>query len=160
MKEEYRNIEGYSFYQVSNLGNVKSLKFNKERILKPSKDISGYDFVVITSNKKRKTIKIHQLVAMAFLNHKPNGMKIVVDHIDNDKDNNKLSNLQLISHRKNTSKDKNGASKYTGVSKFKKGNKWVAHIRINSKSKYLGLFNCELAAAHAYNKALKNELCN
>ena len=47
---------------------------------------------------------------MAFLNHKPNGNKLVVDHINNVKTDNRLSNLQIITQRKNTSKDRTGGS--------------------------------------------------
>ncbi len=53
---------------------------------------------------------------------------------------------------------KNKSSIYTGVFWHKTANKWVSQIRINNKAKYLGLFNCELAASHAYQKALKELL--
>jgi hypothetical protein len=95
------------------------------------------------------------LVAMAFLNHKPCGHKLVVDHIDNNPLNDRLYNLQVITHRQNCSKDKKGTSKYTGVTWEKRINKWKAHIRINSKLKYLGYFTDELKAANAYKKALE-----
>jgi hypothetical protein len=94
---------------------------------------------------------------MAFLNHKPDGTnKIVVDHINNIKTDNRLVNLQLISQRENTSKDKkNGTSQYTGVCWKKSKNKFEAQININNKYKYLGLFTDEYEAHLAYEKALK-----
>jgi len=56
MVEIYKDVIGYEgIYQVSNLGNVKSLKFNKERVLKPSKNVHGYFQVVIVLNCERKT---------------------------------------------------------------------------------------------------------
>jgi hypothetical protein len=167
MEEVYKDVLDYEgFYQVSNLGNVKSLerkvpfknsfKKLKERILKPSKDGRGYYKVSLAKNGINKTKLVHQLVAVAFLNHKPDGYKIVVDHIDSNPLNNNLKNLQLISQRENLSKDKKGySSKYTGVCWNKKSNKWVATIRINGKIKHLGLFHNEIDAANAYQAVLK-----
>lgn len=154
--EEYRDIPDYDgLYQVSNLGNVKSLKNNKERILKPSKN--RYLKVVLSKNDKNKTYTIHQLVAITFLNHKPDGtLKIIVDHKDNNNLNNRLDNLQLISQRENSSKDrKGGSSKYTGVYWDKRDSKWVSQLLINNKHKNLGYFDNEIEAADAYQIALK-----
>ncbi len=156
-KEIFKDIPGYeSLYQVSNLGNVKSLKYYKERILKPSDNGYGYYTIKLYKEGKQKTIRIHILVAMAFLNHVPDGYKIVVDHINNDKLDNRVENLQLITQRENNSKDKKGySSKYTGVTWHKVANKWVSTIRVGVKKKYLGLFIDEYEAHLAYQKALK-----
>ena len=155
--EIWKDVPGYEgYYQVSDLGNVKSIKFNKEKILKPRIDSHGYLRVDLFYKGKRKTIKVHQLVAMAFLNHTPDGYNgLIVDHKDNDKLNNRLSNLQLISARENSSKDKKGfTSKYTGVCWSKASNKWLSKITVNGKSKHIGYFKCELAAAAEYQKKL------
>ena len=154
--EIFKDIPGYEgIYQVSNLGRVKSLKYNKEKLLKPPVNNKGYYTVLLCCEGKVKNFKIHQLVAMAFLNHTPDGYKLVVDHKDNDKLNNRLSNLQLVTVRHNVSKDrKGGTSKYIGVHWNENSNKWKSEIRINGKQKYLGLFKCELSAHHAYQKAL------
>jgi hypothetical protein len=168
-QEEFRSIPGYEgYYEVSNFGNVKSLEREilingkypstvKERIFKLSLETRGYYVVHFNKNGKSKNMKIHVLVAMAFLGHVPDGtMKIVVDHIDNNPLNNHVSNLQLISNRENLSKDKkNGSSKYTGVLWSKATNKWRSEIRINGKKKHLGLFISEEEAHEAYQKALK-----
>ncbi len=167
--EEFRDVPGYEgLYQVSNLGNVKSLAktiirsngrkmSTKEKILKLP-IIGNYLSVGFCKNKKHKKYFVHQLVAMAFLNHIPNGNTgLVVDHIDNDSLNNNLENLQLISSRKNTSKDRTGGtSQYVGVSWNKCSKKWAASIWVNRKSKHLGTFTCELEASEAYQKALKD----
>jgi mevalonate pyrophosphate decarboxylase len=64
--ETWKPIPNYEgLYEVSNLGNVKSLRFNKEKILKPSKNNNGYFFVGLCKNCKSKTRTIHQLVAEA-----------------------------------------------------------------------------------------------
>lgn len=155
--EIWKKIKDYPDYEVSNLGNVKSLKFNKEKILKPSKDGKGYLKVALFKNGKSKTKKNHKLVAMAFLNHITNGYEIVVDHINNIPTDNRLENLQLITQRENVSKDiVNSSSKYTGVSWYKRDNKWKSSIRIKGNKKHLGYFKCEIEASKAYQEALKN----
>jgi len=163
--EIWKEIKGFEDYEVSNLGRVKSLarivttikgsRTYKEKILKANTDSTGYMVVTLYKNKKCKTIKVHILVAIAFLNHKPNGHKLVVDHIDNNPLNNKLGNLQIITQRKNTSKDVKGcSSKYTGVSWNKRFKKWRASIGLKGKTKHLGYFTDELEAAKAYQNAL------
>ena len=92
---------------------------------------------------------------MSFLGHNPCGFDTVVDHIDNNPMNNKLNNLQLISHRENCSKDrKQGASKYTGVSWFARDSKWRASISFKGSSVHLGYFKDELDAHYQYELAL------
>ena len=167
MKEVYKDIVGYEgHYQVSNLGNVKSLRRNskyrnsyrtiKEKILKYNIGTSGYYSVCLYKDNKYERIAIHQLVAIAFLNHKPNGFKLVVDHLNNIKTDNRLSNLQIVTNRENSSKDKEGySSKYIGVDWNKNHKRWRARIYINGKRKYLGQFKTEEEANLAYQKELK-----
>lgn len=164
MEEIWKDIPGYeNKYQVSNLGCVKSLNYNntgKESILKQHVDKENRCQVALYKKNVSKSIRVHQLVAMAFLGHKPDGtFELVVDHIDNNSLNNRLDNLQLITNRLNTSKDKkNKASKYTGVTWDKKNNKWLSQIKIKGKSKFLGRFLCEQKASEAYKIALNNLL--
>ena len=155
--EIWKDIPNYEgLYQVSSFGRVKSLKFKKERILKAETKNKNYLKVCLRIDNKNSIKTVHQLVAIAFLNHTINKGKIVVDHIDNNKFNNCLENLQLISHRENISKDKKGTSKYTGVHWDKLNKKWMAKIQKMNKTKYLGLFNCETSAHIQYLKALRN----
>jgi hypothetical protein len=103
-----------------------------------------------------KTKRIHKLVAMAFLGHIPAGYNLVVDHIDNNPLNNRLDNLQLISQRENTSKDKKGGtSDFIGVFN-KSSSKWASAIRINNKIINLGSFDTEQEASEYYQKALES----
>lgn len=156
--EVWKDIPEYEgLYQVSNLGNVRSLNYNKTgkaNIMKTPVNSRGYARVNLSLYKKPKVSKVHSLVARAFLKHKPCGMKIVVDHIDNNPLNNNLYNLQLITQRENCSKDKKGTSKYTGVSWSKSHNRWVARIRINGVQKNLGIFTDEKEAAQVYQNEL------
>jgi len=137
MIEEFRDVIGYNgYYQISNLGNVKSLKHGKEKILKPGVNTSGYLIVCLSENAKLSTKRVHQLVAMAFLGHTPNGYKgLFVDHVDNVKNNNTLNNLQLISNRENSSKDKRERmySKYIGITYNKMRDSWGGTIRFKGK---------------------------
>ena len=165
--EIWKDIPEYKgIYQASSFGVIKSLPrevlikgkypiISKEIIMTPFKDINGYLMVSLTKNNIKKLIKVHQLVAMAFLGHERCGHKIVVDHIDNDKLNNNLSNLQLITSRENTCKDiKIGTSKYIGVS-MSKNKKWIAQIVFNKKVISLGVFDSEIGASEYYQNALK-----
>lgn len=157
--EIYKDIIGYEgIYQVSNLGNVKSIKLSKEKILKPGVSGGYYLTVALCKDGKPKTKTVHQLVAEAFLNHKADGYKLVVDHINNIKTDNRVENLQLITHRYNCSKDRKGSSIYDGVHLEKSTSKWRARIQINGEKKNLGYFNCEFHAHIAYKKALTQHL--
>ncbi|MCP4354360.1 MAG: hypothetical protein GY793_01765 [Proteobacteria bacterium] len=152
-KEVWKDVKDYEgHYQVSNLGRVKSLKNNETVFLKLNIDGRGYYKVALSNKGTPKTFRVHVLVAEMFLNHTPNGTnKVVVDHINNDRLNNKYSNLQLISNRENSSKDKSGgSSKYVGVSWNKQTNKWLASIRVNGKQKYLGRYKSEKIASAVY----------
>jgi hypothetical protein len=157
MQEVFKDIPNYEgIYQVSNLGNVKSLKFNKEKIIKSGLNSRGYMVVVLSKQSIRETRSVHQLVALVFMNHKSIKTKIVIDHINDIKTDNRLKNLQIVSHRFNIYKTKIGySSNYKGVhfSNFYK--KWIAKIQINKRSINLGYFDCELKAHLAYQNKLK-----
>lgn len=155
MEEIWKTIEGFEDYQFSNHGRVKSLKFNKEKLLKPLFIKVGY-YIVSLSNSKKQSKFIHQLVATAFLNHKTCGYKLVVNHKDFDKLNNNVDNLEIVTARENTNKKHiKSSSKYTGVSWHKKYNKWWAQINIKGKGYHLGFFLNEIEASEAYQNKLK-----
>lgn len=159
--EIWRDIPNYEgLYQASTLGRIKSLNFNrtgKEGILKDNFDKKGYSGVRIFKDKKGKSFKVHKLIAMTFLGHVPCGYKKIVDHKDNNPSNNNVDNLQIITARKNTSKDKDlskKTSKFTGVFWLKDKRVWTSKMRINGKIKHLGYFNNELDASKYYNQAV------
>ena len=95
--EIWKDIKEYEgLYQVSNMGRVKSLNYNrsgKEKIMKQSFD-KGYLRVGLTKNRKIKTIKVHRLVAIAFIPNVEN--KPEVDHINTIKTDNRVENLRFV----------------------------------------------------------------
>ena len=112
MEEIWKDIEGYEgLYQVSNLGRVRSLDqertkphprntsmvmhyTQKGKVLKPKSDGVGYWQVCLWKDKKSKTIRVHRLVAEAFIPNPDNLPE--VNHIDEDKTNPIVTNLEWV----------------------------------------------------------------
>ena len=100
-REIWATIKGYEgLYEVSNHGNVRSLKYGKIRYLKPANNGNGYYFVNLSKNGIVKSFKVHRLVANAFIDNPLNLPQI--NHIDEDKTNNKVENLEWCNGRYNT----------------------------------------------------------
>ena len=111
MEEIWKDVKGYEGkYQVSNLGRVKSLdrvvnhngsktRTFPEKILKPNKVAFDYLQVTLYKNGKRKCKYIHNLVMESFVGEKLEGYE--VNHIDEDKSNNKLTNLEYLTRKEN-----------------------------------------------------------
>lgn len=95
MEEIYKDIVGYEgLYQVSNLGNVRSLPRKKCKgcILKPYHPTYGYEHVMLSRDGIQKCYKVHRLVAEMFI-EKPDG-KSEVNHINAIKTDNRVENLE------------------------------------------------------------------
>lgn len=110
MNEIWKDIPNYEgIYQVSNLGNFKSYDrivfFGKIKTLRPGKKLKfrknkhGYLYTVFSVNKVRKTIKVHRIVAQVFLENNDN--KLCVNHINGIKDDNRVENLEWVTHSEN-----------------------------------------------------------
>lgn len=98
--ETWKAIDGYEEYLVSNFGRVKSMKRNKEKILKPVKDKKrGYLHVCLSKNNKGCNFLIHRLVAQAFLDNCRNYPQ--VNHKDENKENNCIDNLEYCTNEYN-----------------------------------------------------------
>lgn len=93
MQEEWKDIEGYEgLYKVSSFGRIKSLYGGEERIMKQANHGHGYLMCALTKNGKLKSFTVHRLVAKAFI---PNPSNLPqVNHIDENKENNRVDNLE------------------------------------------------------------------
>ena len=111
MLEEWKPVVGYEgLYSVSNLGRVRSEERTKlsplqgtvrvKEKLRSLKTIEGYKAVGLSLNGKVKSFRVHRLVAEAFIINPEN--KPCVNHIDNDRANNSVDNLEWVTNRENT----------------------------------------------------------
>lgn len=106
MQEIWKDIKGYEgLYQISNLGNVKSLRrkvynhYIKERLLNPVIIKKGYLQIKLRKENNYKHFKVHRLVAQAFI---PNPKNLPqVNHKDGDKTNNCVDNLEWVTEKEN-----------------------------------------------------------
>lgn len=162
MHENEYEIPGFPFYKITSNGNVYSYKRGKKILMTPSISNSGYLLVGLRKEGKRKHIFIHQLMAMTFLGHVPNGHENVVDHINENKLDNRIENLRLISNRENVSIGKHKKRNLpTGVSIHRIKGAYRDYIYFRAqiyldKGTHLGLFKSPQAASEAYQQALIN----
>ena len=110
-KEEWKAIQGYEgIYEVSNFGKVRSLPrykrgnfdskvFIEGKTIKQVKNNRGYYIVQLSKNNKVKNFSVHRLVAEAFIPN-PNNFP-QVNHKDEDKSNNRVSNLEWMTLKRN-----------------------------------------------------------
>jgi len=98
VSENWKDIAGYEgHYQISDCGRVKSLKFGAELILAQAK--TNYLSVSLWLDGKLKVVKVHRLVAEAFIPNMDN--KPQVNHLDGNKFNNKVENLEWATRSEN-----------------------------------------------------------
>jgi hypothetical protein len=163
--EIWKDIKDYEgLYQVSNFGNIKSLErmvgcnggFKKinEVLCKTKEYKNGYKMISLSKFSKSKTMLIHRLAAIAFIDNK--GSNNVVNHKDGDRLNNRVDNLEWCSVRYNVThsfRNKQRSSNYTGVNftPRMKNKPWRCSLTDNKKRVHLGYFKTEIEASEAYN---------
>ena len=150
MNEIWKTIEGYPDYMISSMGRVKSLFFNKEKILKLTKSCKGYLKVDLRGIKRKNTL-VHKLVAQAFIPNPEN--KPYIDHINTNKTDNRVENLRWVTAKENSnnpntvnncikSSSKKSIIQFTLDGDFVK--KWVSlhSIQNNLKIPHNNISNC------------------
>lgn len=110
MKEIWKDIPSYEgYYQASTLGRIKSLKYwsnvqkkyyDRELILKTTKDKGGYPYLTLSKNGVKKTVRVHKLIALTFVPN-PNNYRHI-NHINKNKECNLPSNLEWCTQTYNT----------------------------------------------------------
>ncbi len=133
------------------------LKIIREKILKLNQNNQGYYQYCLTGDNGRKVLMRSQICWVANGNTLPH-KGIDIDHKNNDKTDDRFCNLQILTHRANTSKRSlsNGKTLPTGVTWDKKLNKYKSSIYINKQRKHLGYYNSISGASTAYQTMLVN----
>ena len=151
--EVFRSIENYDNYAVSSFGRVKNVRTGI--ILKARNDKDGYLRVNLYEDAIRKTHQVHRLVANAFIDNPDD--KLCVDHIDNNRTNNHISNLRFATNKENSQNRKlssRNTSKVKGIYFNKRAKKWRAQINIDGIRIYIGYYdNIEDAKIARVNRA-------
>lgn len=138
--EVWKEVKGYDgAYEISNFGNVLSNRYVNPRLLTPDKS-TGYYRVALSKHGIIRQTLIHRLIAEHFILN-PN-KKHQVNHIDEDKLNNSISNLEWVTHRENIehSLTKKGVSKIKGVNWINRSQSYQCSIFLNRKKHYLGTY--------------------
>lgn len=100
LPEQWRPIDGFPDYQISNHGRVQSLKTGRPHLMKLSPNHRGYLMVSLSHGTRRMTRTVHLLVAYHFLGPRPEGMEC--RHVDGDKTHNSVDNLDWGTQSQNT----------------------------------------------------------
>jgi len=161
--EIWKDIPGYEgFYQASSEGRVRSLdrigglgRKYKGVILSQGDNGIGYKVAMLTTGG-RKLFTVHNLVASAFLGKKPKCL--VVDHIDSNRANNNISNLQYISQRENANKSERVIATGLPPGVDRVGDRYRSKIFLNGVHATIGSFASIEAASNSYKYAIANGL--
>lgn len=149
--------ESDGLYFVSNLGRIKRVyKKTGDRILKNCLSNNGYFVVNVKINGKRMVKTVHRLIASAFLGLRLEDTKTEINHKNSNKLDNRVDNLEKVSHRENAIHFYSFNKKKSSVGvKFRSDcKKWEANITLTKNGRrkiyYLGSFNSEEEASRVY----------
>ena len=152
-RENWKRIENIDGeYMVSDLGNIVNVRTGRKiGSIRPN----GYSTATLKINDKPKLIRIHRLVWEAFGFRMPVGDE-VIDHINSNKSDNRISNLQLLKFRDNAVKGiRLNSSDFHGVHWDKSKQRWRAVISLADARYHLGYVRTIMEAKNLYNEALE-----
>ena len=131
-EEKWEILNEYPNYMISTFGRIKNIK--TQRILKPYVNKKKYVFSLLMKNKKKYNLQVHRLVAKTFI---PNPLnKPCVNHIDYNPSNNKVENLEWVTHSENCKhSSKNISNSHKGKTHSKTHNLNVRKAMLNLKDK-------------------------
>jgi hypothetical protein len=148
--EIWKDVIGYSgHYKVSNLGRIKSIKFNKERILKQN-NLNGYKQIRLYANKSIANVLVHRIVAEAFIENIKNYPQ--VNHKDEDKTNNNVDNLEWCSSSYNNNYGTRSERVISTIIENRKGDCMTKTFPLQFTEEYLNEIRCK---AERQNKTIK-----
>jgi hypothetical protein len=130
--EDWRTIQGFERYEVSNMGNIR----RGCKILKPGLDTYGYRQINLYNGGKRQTKKIYRLVLEAFVPNKEN--KPQIDHINRIRTDDKLENLRWVTSSENCRNKEGFTEDMYGIGWSSKNSKYTVRLYVNGKETYFG----------------------
>jgi len=149
MEQTIKEFKGYTFTEC---GKVYSYRNGIKKEILGSKDKDGYlKITLVDENGKFKYFRKHRLIIASFLGNSD----MQVNHIDGNRLNNSLSNLEYVTQRENQSHRRKMKGYDVGVCWANKENKWRAYIQVNKKWQHLGFYNEKIDAKNAYLNKLK-----
>tara|TARA_R110001592_G_scaffold88499_1_gene260631 strand:- start:950 stop:1429 length:480 start_codon:yes stop_codon:yes gene_type:complete len=138
-------IDGYPDYVIHPVGTILKIWKHKTKERKPIKQKNGYIRIELTNNGKGKKFLVHRLLALHFIPNDDPENKIEIDHNDSVRDNNRLQNLEWVTHAENIRRrDLNhppAEITQCGIRKTKYGWIWRYHIKGKRKSKSMKNLN-------------------
>ena len=132
--DSLKGFEEFRDYYIRDNGEVISQKFNSKTKIAKVKSGRGYQSVNLSNGNKRLKVYVHRLVALAFIKNPDN--KPEVNHIDEDKTNNKASNLNWMTRKENVNHGTGAKRSGLSRSNVTRDNRGAKHFRYKPKEYY------------------------